>query len=229
MSQNPGRASAAGRPDEQDRQRRRAEEAELVRRLVRLRTGQTGETGSLYLAKNELFGRFGAPIARYCARIVGDAIRGEELAQDVIETAWRKLETYDSDRASFRAWLYGIARFKADHARTKKRDVLVADGIFEPEAPEQAMWKQLHRDERRRMVLAAIRDLPTLEQDALYRRYFEEMPVKRITEELGIEGPAGARGVLQSSRRHFEQAIRRHMNERRIRSSFMVTGMPSHG
>lgn len=208
---------------------RRAEERALVRRLVLLRTGQTDETATLHASKNELFARYRRPLASYCTRIVGSSVRGEELAQDVMDVAWRKLESFDADRGSFGAWLYGIARFKSLRAVEKRGDVLVEDGIFDPADDECAVWRDLHKRQRLELLLAAIDDLAPQEQEAIYLRYYEEMPIKRITEELGIEGRAGARGLLQRCRRHLTTALRVRMQDRGIRSSFFVSAPPSHG
>ena len=197
-------------------------ERALIDRLVRLRSGQTVETGSLYLAKNELFARHLGPLRHYCGSIVGTAARGDELAQDVMNVAWRRLESYRGDTGSFRAWLYGIARFTCLNANTKKKDVLVEDGVFDPQDPEPDQWQRLHREERLRILLDVVQGLSPQQQDALYLRYYEEMPVGRITEELGILQKSGARGVLQSCKRHLRTALEVRMGDQQLGSSFFA-------
>jgi RNA polymerase sigma-70 factor, ECF subfamily len=44
----------------------------------------------------------------HCYRILGSLIEAEDLVQETLLRAWRRLETFEG-RASFRAWLYKIA------------------------------------------------------------------------------------------------------------------------
>ena len=45
---------------------------------------------------------------RYCARMLGSVMDGEDLVQDVLFQAYRKLDTYDDSR-SLTPWLFRIA------------------------------------------------------------------------------------------------------------------------
>jgi DNA-directed RNA polymerase specialized sigma24 family protein len=51
--------------------------------------------------------------------------------------------------------------------------------------------------------------LAPLEQEALWLRCVERMPVDEITRVLGIEGSTGARAVLQSARRKLRAVLDR--------------------
>src|SRR5258707_579946 len=44
----------------------------------------------------------------YCYRLLGSLEDAEDLVQETMLRAWRRLETFEG-RASFRAWLYKIA------------------------------------------------------------------------------------------------------------------------
>jgi len=48
---------------------------------------------------------------RYCARMTGSVIDGEDIAQEVLFEAYRKLNQYDEERA-LAPWLFGIAHHR---------------------------------------------------------------------------------------------------------------------
>src|ERR1700755_1227983 len=72
--------------------------------LKSLQTGPTEESmRALYrMYAPELFG--------FAVSALGDRGQAEELVQEVFTRVWRKADTFDPSRASFRTWLYGIAR-----------------------------------------------------------------------------------------------------------------------
>ena len=70
--------------------------------------------------------------------------------------------------------------------------------------PDQDLENRLAEEE----LLELIRErLDAVEQQALWLRCFEKIPVDEITEMLGIESASGARAVLQKSRRKLRAAM----------------------
>src|SRR3954453_6912083 len=57
-----------------------------------------------------LYRTYGPELYGFAVSALGDRGQAEELVQEVFTRVWRKAETYDANRASFRTWLYGIAR-----------------------------------------------------------------------------------------------------------------------
>src|SRR4051812_45208873 len=70
---------------------------------------------SLQTAKTEesmraLYRTYGPELYGFAMSALHDRGQAEDLVQDVFTRVWRKADSYDSSRASFRTWLYGIAR-----------------------------------------------------------------------------------------------------------------------
>lgn len=74
---------------------------DLERRLAAARAGDAREFASLTEPHRR-------ELQVHCYRIVGSLQDAEDLVQETLLRAWRRLDTY-AGRASFRAWLYKIA------------------------------------------------------------------------------------------------------------------------
>jgi RNA polymerase sigma-70 factor (ECF subfamily) len=72
----------------------------------------------------------------HCYRIVGSLQDAEDLVQETLLRAWRRLETFE-ERASIRAWLYKIATNACLDALDKQRRILPRVGYApaDPQAP----------------------------------------------------------------------------------------------
>ena len=57
-----------------------------------------------------LYRTYGPELYGFAVSALGDRGQAEELVQEVFTRVWRKADSYDPERASFRTWLYGIAR-----------------------------------------------------------------------------------------------------------------------
>ncbi len=90
--------------------------------------------------------RYERPLHRLIRNLVPDAHEGEDIAQEVFLTAYRRLSSYDPTQAAFSTWLFTIARNKCLNALQKRRPV-VMDTLPEatgPRAPDaelaEAEW-----------------------------------------------------------------------------------------
>src|SRR2546430_15698125 len=57
-----------------------------------------------------LYRTYGGELYGFAVNCLGDRGLAEEVVQDVFTRVWRHADSFDPDRASFRTWLYGIAR-----------------------------------------------------------------------------------------------------------------------
>ncbi len=159
-----------------------------------------------------LFGTHRDRVYRLCLRMTGDPARSEELVQETLATAWRKLPEF-SGEARFSTWIFGIARFTCKNAIRKKRDLLTEDGVIDDTDPCRSALRDLQRAEREALVTeAAAAVLDDKEQEAVHLRYVEGFSIAQIDNLLGLEG-SGARGLLQTCRRRLKKAITSHLRE----------------
>ena len=71
---------------------------------------------------DRLFAEFSGPIFNYALRMVGDADRAADIAQDTFIKAYRKLDTR-TDATSTRSWIYRIATNTAIDEMRRRRHI----------------------------------------------------------------------------------------------------------
>ncbi|MGQ0722555.1 MAG: RNA polymerase sigma factor [Candidatus Eiseniibacteriota bacterium] len=178
---------------------------ELVRRAVHDPGGDAGRR-----AASQLFQRYSRRVYRWCYGYVADHEEALDLAQDVLLSAFRRLETF-AGRSRFSWWVFAITR---NRCRTAKRPASLtrdpeADvGEFPDETIAADTWVEWQEDEARLLALLD-ETLDPVEWDAIFLRCSEGVPVEEITRALGIVSASGARGVLQSARRKLRRALAR--------------------
>jgi len=148
-------------------------------------------------------------------RMLGDAGRAEEVAQDVFVRAYRALQRYDRPRIrklKLRPWLFSIAMNQIRNAARRRRAPAVAldfvDGHAAPlpdPSPSPAMLAEQHDDWRH--VATAIERLSPKLRDAFVLRYVEELSYDEIAavlnQPLGTVKANAHRG-LHAVRTHLE-------------------------
>ncbi|MEO0344769.1 MAG: RNA polymerase sigma factor [Pseudomonadota bacterium] len=91
-------------------------DAEAERRLL-----QAARLSADSVAFTRLVSPHVAPIRRYLERFTQDGADADDLTQETLVTAWRRLDDYDG-RGRFKAWLFAIAyREFLQHARSRRR------------------------------------------------------------------------------------------------------------
>ena len=158
-------------------------------------------------AASELLGRYSEAIYVWCYRYVLDHDRAMDLSQDVLLRAYRSLGTF-AGRSNFGSWLFAIARNRC--ISEMQRVSFLCDPEVDPDdlavgGPDPAA--DLEQAQEEGYLLGLIREhLTPLEQETVWLRCVERMPLKTITRVLGIGQQSGARGVLQQARRKLRAA-----------------------
>ncbi len=154
-------------------------------------------------APDVLVERYSDRVYRLGLRITGSKEDAEEVAQDALWTAARKIGTFKGDSA-FGSWLYRItanaAYMKLRARKSKMREVSLEDVIppfdedgvhfepmddWSPRVDEQALQHEL-----RDVLQHAIDDLPPDYRTALVLHDVEGLSNPDIAEALGISLPA---------------------------------------
>ncbi len=153
-------------------------------------------------AADTLFSRYRTRAYLWCFRVVRDHDHALDLAQDALFSAWKGLPGFD-ERSQFSSWLFAIVRNRCLTAVRKRANV--RDESVDPDdllADGRDPLDVLADQQEEGAVLEAIRTLlDPVEQEALWLRAVEKLPVDEITRVLGLRSASGARGVLQAARR----------------------------
>ena len=164
------------------------EQTERVDRLVRgLREADAA-------AHAELCDGFGPRISRYLASRLGprDDLAEELMVQTLVE-ATRNIGRFDPRKATFVAWLFGIARRQAqiESRRRRRRKSVPAsvqtslDSVAEQSAPEDLAEATASRIEAKRQVSKLVGYLSETEMEVLVLRCLHQLSVKEIGQVLG--------------------------------------------
>jgi RNA polymerase sigma-70 factor, ECF subfamily len=146
---------------------------------------------------------YGDRVYRLALRITGSNEDAEEVAQDALWTAARKISTFKGE-AAFGSWLYRIAAnaaYQKLRARKAKAPEIAMDDVlpafddagrhFEPMADwSERVDEQALQGELRRVLGAAIDELPPDYRTALVMHDVEGLSNPDIAEALGISLPA---------------------------------------
>jgi len=89
----------------------------------RVRAGDTNALG-------ELYDRYASAATATAMRVVGNRDEAEDVVHDAFVAVWRKIDRFDAERGSLRAWLMTVVRNRAiDKVRARRAsiDVDLAD------------------------------------------------------------------------------------------------------
>jgi RNA polymerase sigma-70 factor (ECF subfamily) len=163
-------------------------------------------------AAEELVGTYGDRVYRLAVRITGSASDAEEVAQDALWTASRKIDTFRGS-AAFGSWLYRItanAAYQKLRGRRSHRHEIAWDDLV-PSFDEKGQYLEPALDwstklndpaiesELRSAMSAAIDDLPGEYRAPLLLRDVEGLSTLEIAEALHVK-PATIKSRVHRAR-----------------------------
>ena len=158
-------------------------------------------------AATELLGRYRERVYRWCYGRVREHELALDLAQDVLLSAYRGLDGFDG-RARFSSWLFSIARNRCLNALRRPRLFEECVDLDALPAFQRGHDEELDEREEEQRLLELIQSaLPPLDQQVLWLRCIEKMPVDSITRLLDLREATSARAVLQRARRRLRAAL----------------------
>jgi RNA polymerase sigma-70 factor, ECF subfamily len=141
---------------------------------------------------DRLFNEYSAPVYNYVLRMVGDADRAADIAQDTFIKAYRKLDTL-TDASSARSWIYRIATNTAIDSMRRNRHLVRMDSedrpVDQPDGgpgPETQVLSGL-LDER---ISRALMRLKPNHRQCLILSDVEDMSATQIGEVMEMSGGA---------------------------------------
>lgn len=169
---------------------------EADREIFTIRSAQNGDEKAWRI----LFEWHFEPVYKYCLSLSsGRQDMAEEVTQQVLMTAARRIGRFKSQKGSFRAWLLGIA--KNHFMKTQSREF--RHKCYEKQFLKRAS-KRNKSDDPQLFVYEALAQLPAHYRSVLEAKYLEGLTVNEIAEANG-NTPKAIESLLGRARDKFAQ------------------------
>ncbi len=156
-----------------------------------LKSRETDEDLLARIARNdgaavrEMVGRKLPRILAVAVRILGDRVEAEDIAQETFIRIWRQASRWESGRARFDTWLYGVALNLCRDRLRRRREVYIAEPP-ETADPGPPPDRGLEDGDTLRTVEAALAMLPERQREALVLQYYEELSNTEAAAAMGV-------------------------------------------
>jgi RNA polymerase sigma factor (sigma-70 family) len=165
-------------------------------------------------AFRELFGRYATVAHALAFRLVRQAQVAEEIVQEAFLAVWRHPDRYDGARGSVRSWLMGTVHHRAvdavrrEQAQRRRAEQASELGPGVVEDPIDDVVAAIDLPRERKLVRAALGELPEEQREVIQRMYFEGLSQSQIAERTGLPlGTVKSRTLLAMRR------LRAHLGE----------------
>lgn len=180
-----------------------SDERDVDARLAeRIRSGETAALG-------ELYDRYASIALGTALRVVGDREEAEDVVHDAFVAVWRKIDRFDADRGSLRAWLMTVVRNRSiDRIRARRpgMDLDDADERSLLRSGPNPTWEAALRQTSASEVRAAMIALPEEQRRAVELAYFEGYTYREVAELTGVP-PGTANGRLRLALSKLREAL----------------------
>ena len=150
---------------------------------------------------------FQVPVYNLCYRMLGEPAEAEDAAQEAFLKAFRGLHRYDPERR-FGSWCLSVAAHECiDRLRRRRQSTVALNAVDEEVAfPDAAPGPEsmLMRREQEQRVGQLLKRLSPLDRAIITLKYWYDMPLEEIAEDLGLTTSA-VKSRLHRSRRELAE------------------------
>jgi RNA polymerase sigma-70 factor (ECF subfamily) len=139
------------------------------------------------------------------ARILGDRMEAEDVAQEVFLRIWRQAPRWEVGRARFDTWLYAVALNLCRDRLRRRREVYTGE-LPETADPSSAPDRALLDRDDARTVESALAVLPERQREAIVLQYYEELSNIEAAAVMGISVEA-LESLLARARRNLRSCL----------------------
>ncbi|HEY3109259.1 MAG TPA: sigma-70 family RNA polymerase sigma factor [Chloroflexota bacterium] len=132
-------------------------------------------------ALGQLYDRYAAAALGTAFRVVQDRAIAEEVVKDAFVAAWRRVGSYEPERADAGGWLLSIVHRRAiDRRRGRAEPEPVATAADESDLRREALSRR-----QRAEIVAALEALPAEQREAIELAFFGGLTHVEIAERTG--------------------------------------------
>ena len=139
-------------------------------------------------ALEALYDRYGNLAFSLALRLTGSRETAEDVVQEAFLSAWRRADTFRSERGSVRAWLMQIAHNRAiDSLRAKmaRAPVTPLDDDIQV-AGDDDIWSEVELRLDRQAIMTALQGLPAEQRESIRLAYFAGLSYPEIAQRLSV-------------------------------------------
>jgi len=136
-------------------------------------------------AVRALYRAYGGGLYGFALRRLGDRGLAEEVVQDVLTRVWRSARDFDPSKASFRTWVYGIARNALIDVE-RRRSVRPPVAHAEPSDEQTVGDEPIERAMQRWHVQDALSHLKPEHRSVLDLVYYQGLTMQAAAERMGL-------------------------------------------
>ena len=140
-------------------------------------------------ALGELYDRYASLALATALRVVADRQLAEDLVHDAFVATWQKIERFDPERGSLRAWLLTIVRNRAlDRVRGMRASIEVgaADDQSLLRTGANPTWEAAIARRSAAELRGALEELPSEQREAIELAYFGGRTYREIAVLTGV-------------------------------------------
>ena len=148
---------------------------------------------------SNLYERVAPALHAWAALRIGSVLRRwldpEDCVQEILLRAYKRFDSYDANKGSFRGWLFGIANnvmreVLARHSRVGTPRMSIAEAMAELPDDATSVSRKVARDEALGHFVASLHELTDEQRKLLVYRGLEGLPHQEVASLMGLSTSA---------------------------------------